>query len=120
MPGSPANVYVQPFPATGYREQISATSGGNPVWSPDGRQVGFNGPENGIYLADVIPAGNTLRVGSPRLLFKQRLATGGGLVIDGQSERFLVVSVDSGLDNDESAKPLTVIVNWLSTLTVKK
>src|SRR5262249_19018308 len=36
----PVRVYVEPFPPTGEKHQIT-DNGGNPLWSPDGKQLFF-------------------------------------------------------------------------------
>lgn len=33
------NVYVEPYPPTGAKYQISTSGGGSPLWSPDGKQL---------------------------------------------------------------------------------
>ncbi len=117
--GNPSNVFVQPFPATGYREQISATRGGNPRWTADGRQIAFSGPDRSIMIADVTPSGGKLRVSAPRQLFQQRQLPGApGFNMDGRAERFLLV-VPPELTSGVSEAPLTVVVNWPS-LAIKK
>ena len=35
-------LYVQPFPTTGAKFQITKNGGGHPLWSPDGRQLYFD------------------------------------------------------------------------------
>jgi serine/threonine-protein kinase len=37
--GVPFNVFVEPFPPTGARYQITSTGGRDPVWSPDGKEL---------------------------------------------------------------------------------
>jgi len=114
-PETTGNVFVQPFPPTGYREQISATQGSYPAWTADGRQIAFVGEDNKLMLADVTPTGNTLRVSAPRELFRQVRRSGVfGFTMDARAERFLLVvpPVAAGALN----APLTVIANWPSLL----
>jgi Tol biopolymer transport system component len=37
-------VYVQPFPPTGEKHQVTTQGGANPLWSPDGRELFFVQP----------------------------------------------------------------------------
>jgi serine/threonine-protein kinase len=50
-------VYVQPFPLTGAKYQISTAGGDNVIWSPDGKQLYYlNEPGNAqrqIYAVDI-------------------------------------------------------------------
>jgi eukaryotic-like serine/threonine-protein kinase len=120
--GGVSNVFVQPFPPTGYREQVSATTGTNPVWSADGRQIAFSGvsAEAGpIRLADVTPTGTTLRISTPRELFTLVQRSGAnGFTMDGRAERFLLVVPPSQASGATEA-PLTVIANWPSLVKKK-
>lgn len=117
--GIEGNVFVQPFPPTGYREQISATQGFDPAWSADGRQIAFSARDNRIMLADVTPSGDKLRISTPRELFvKVQRSGANGFAMDGRAERFLLV-VPPSQASGTSGAPLTVIVNWPS-LVIKK
>jgi TolB protein len=113
-----SHVFVQPFPATGYREQISATFGTAPSWTVDGRQIVFVGPEYTLMSADVAPAGATLKVAAPKPIFSQRAAAGAsGFIMNGRGDRFLlVVSESSAQSADEPGTPVSVTVNWLTLL----
>jgi Tol biopolymer transport system component len=48
-------VYVEPFPGTGARTQVSDAGGERPVWSPDGREI-FYDRDAALYVAAVAPA----------------------------------------------------------------
>ncbi|MEX2282196.1 MAG: protein kinase [Gemmatimonadota bacterium] len=49
----PPQVFVQPFPPTGARHQVSNEGGGAPVWSRDGRRIYFiNGPR--LFSANLV------------------------------------------------------------------
>ena len=48
-PRSP-NVYVQPFPPTGVRERVSATTGFDPHWTADGRRIVFVHPRRSVHV----------------------------------------------------------------------
>ncbi|HQX83330.1 MAG TPA: hypothetical protein PKW63_16310, partial [Vicinamibacterales bacterium] len=117
--GTEGKVFVQPFPPTGYREQISATQGFDPAWSADGRQIAFSSRDNRIMLADVTPSGDKLRISTPRELFvKVQRSGANGFAMDGRAERFLLV-VPPSQATGASGTPLTVIANWPS-LVIKK
>jgi Tol biopolymer transport system component len=111
-------VYVQRFPPTGAKWQVSVAGGMLPKWRGDGRELFFLVPGTGrIMAADVLTEEN-FQSNTPRLLFQLPVGlthgseAGGhyGVAPDGQ--RFLV-----GLPADESAvQSLSVVVNWTSDL----
>jgi Tol biopolymer transport system component len=117
--GSPrgSSVFVQPYPPTGAREQISGANGTDPHWSSDGRQIFFITSDGQIMSVDLTVTGGQVRVSKPRELFK-RTAHGPNIFeMDPKGERFLMLVDPQGSNAPEPApEPLTVVVNWLATL----
>lgn len=108
-----ANVFVQPFPPTGFRLQISATNGRYPAWTADGRQIAFVTRDNRYMLVDVTPRDGVLAAGVPRELFTR--PQGGavsGFSIDARAERFLLVVDQAQPQGPVAQQPITVMVNW--------
>ena len=118
-------VYVQPFPPTGARVQLSTGNGGSPVWTSDGRTVLYSSfvelssartfvAETAFMAVDVTTSGATVRAGSPRMLFMQRHIGGGlnGFAVDPSGQRFLLVVPDQNV-----LAPITVVLNWPSLLS---
>jgi Tol biopolymer transport system component len=106
-------VWIQPFPPTGARWQISRTGGVSPQWRSDGNEL-FYVAGDGRLMAVPIEAGSAIKAGSPTALF-QTIFSGGvyahyAVANDGQ--RFLV-PVPPAL---EDAAPITVITNWVGQL----
>ena len=63
--GGPSDVFIQPFPPTGAKYQVSNGGGRVPVWSPDGKQLFFhNAGPNRVFVVDVL-AGQGLTFGTP-------------------------------------------------------
>jgi Tol biopolymer transport system component len=117
-------VYVQPFPPTGARVQLSSGNGSSPMWTSDGRTVLYSTvdetstrtfvAETAFMAVDVTTTGSTVRAGSPRMLFLQR-HIGGGLnkfAVDPSGQRFLLVVPDQNV-----FPPITVVLNWPSLLS---
>ena len=108
-------VYVQSFPAGGGKRQISTGGGNNPRWRGDGKELLYYSSD-GKLISVPIKSGESLEAGIPVSLLEFR--SGNSLValapfavtVDGQ--HFLINSV---LDN-ETASPLTVVVNWMAEL----
>jgi Tol biopolymer transport system component len=66
-------VYVQPYPGPGPRQQVSLEGGESPAWSPTGRELFFvSAPDSEgmrqMMVTEVRPA-STLTFGKPRRLF---------------------------------------------------
>jgi Tol biopolymer transport system component len=120
-------VYVQPFPPTGARVQLSTGNGSSPTWTPDGRTVLYATfvdetsvrtfvAETAFMAVDVTTTGSTVRAGSPRMLFMQRHIGGGWnkFTVDPSGQRFLLVVPDQNV-----LPPITVFLNWPSLLSKK-
>jgi hypothetical protein len=109
-------VYVQPFPATGGKWQISTSGGSQPVWRRDSKEL-FYMAAGRTLMAVPVTADSTFEAGVPRLLFQTRTPsvlqpypTNYAVSADGQ--RFLVNNVvEEGF-----SPPITVVLNWTSEL----
>ncbi|MBI3491301.1 MAG: PD40 domain-containing protein [Acidobacteria bacterium] len=108
-----SQVYVQPFPATGGKFQVSKNGGVQPSWRGDGKELFFIAPD-ATMMAAAIDTTRQFEAGVPQSLFQSGIAVLStrlyGVTRDGK--RFLVV----GVPQRSSALPLTVVVNWLSAV----
>jgi eukaryotic-like serine/threonine-protein kinase len=113
-------VYVQPFPSTGGKWQISTGGGAEPRWSRDGKQLFFIGGNRALLVATVSARGSGLEVGAATALFDMpilgplagRTAWQRYYAVASDAQRFLIKA-----GNEEtSSSPLTVVVNWTSAL----
>jgi len=109
-------VYVQPFPASAGKWQISTNGGSDPIWRPDGKEL-FYLATDGKIMAELVKADATFEAGVPKALF-QTMFIGfvrGGfehyrVTADGQ--RFLVNMPSAG----GTPPPITVVLNWTAGL----
>jgi len=106
------NVYVQPFLRAGGKHRISPNGGRNPRWRADGREL-FYLDATGTMTAVPID----LTASSPAGLAKTLFPAGAVSIhnmyaVSRDGQRFLV----NKPQNAATATPLTVIVNWTSTL----
>ncbi len=69
-------VYLVPYPGPGPKVRVSTAGGSVPQWRGDGRELFFEGADQGIMAVDV-RGGAAVEVGAPRLLFRATLARGG-------------------------------------------
>jgi Tol biopolymer transport system component len=106
-------VYVQPFPATGGKYQISKGGGTRPTWRSDGKELFFLTPYSSV-MAAAIDTTREFEAGMAQSLF----TAASGATFDGgrqyavskDGKRFLVNALQQ---QQSSATPLTVVVNWL-------
>ena len=110
-----AEVYIQPFPPTGEKWQISNDNGGQPEWRGDGRELYYSvqAVPARIMAVDIALKGHALKAGIPHLLFEaamQDVGARNGWVVTRDGQKFLaVVPV-----NEKRVDSFRVIVNWPS------
>jgi serine/threonine protein kinase len=111
-----AELYVQPFPATGGKWKVSAQGGAQPRWRRDGTEL-FYRTGDGKMMAVPIRTAGGFQAGPPRMLFQSsadplypNLGVPYDVSADGQ--KFLV---SAALDETRSS-PITVITNWAAGL----
>ena len=109
-------IYVQPFPSTGRRWQISNSGGRQPLWRADGKELFFVSDDRKFYAVDV----STLRtpdrsnIGVPHFLFDMRanvFNSRNSYIPSRDGKRFLVNML---LEADDA--PINVVHNWQAGL----
>jgi eukaryotic-like serine/threonine-protein kinase len=106
-------IWIQPFPPTGNKRQISTSGGVSPQWRRDGKELFFVAAD-GVLNVVTIRSGATLDWDAPRALF-QTMFTGGTyapFAVSKDGQRFLI-AVSPAI---EDVTPITVVVNWMATL----
>lgn len=104
-------VYVQPFPTSGRKWQVSTGGGGRPVWHPNGRELFYaNGSE---ILVVEIGSEDELSLPIPRRLFEVASVLRGPFDISSNGERF--VFIHQG-DNAPAPTHLVLVQNWAEEL----
>jgi len=112
-------VYVQPYPGTGARQQVSVDGATSPLWSHKGDELFFLHLVAGahgvldVFVAPIVrePA---LSVGKPRLLFTGHYQRLGGLTaydISPDDQRFLLIEQDEPPETPTTR--LRVVLDWL-------
>lgn len=110
-------IYVQAFPLSGAKFQVSTGGGSEPYWRKDGAEL-FYVDANRNLMAVPVKSGPGLEVGLPRSLFNLPGSTEREMslrssrhsyAVSGDGQRFLVpVPVAAG----PAAPPITVWLNW--------
>jgi len=113
--GLPTEIYVQPFPPTGGKFQVSRNGGFHAMWRPDGRELYFISTDARMMAAAVDTTGQ-FQWSAPTALFGVNT-----LVAQGPYGRQFAVSKDgrflvSVLQQQTTTLPLTVVVNWPSAV----
>ncbi len=105
-------VYVQTFPASGSKWQVSTNSGAFPIWRSDGKELFY--VKIGPLMAVDVKPGSSFEAGVPKVMFDLAGKIRGNPVFaasaDGQ--RFLMVSQEQDTPNLQ----FTVVVNWSAEL----
>jgi len=112
-----AEVYVQSFPASGGKWQISTSGGDQPQWRRDGKELFYIAADKTL-VAVPIESRDSFELGSPLTLFMTRVPSGSltsdrnNYVVSADGKRFLINSlVDEG-----NKQPITFVVNWSAGL----
>jgi len=111
-------VYVQSFPGSGGKWQVSSNGGAQPQWRGDGHELFYLSADRKLMAVEVNGSGSTFTMGAPRALFALHIQSIGlpgnrnfyTATRDGQ--RFLVTS----LSGDPSLSLTTVVLNWTADL----
>jgi len=112
-------VYVQSFPVSGGKWQVSTGGGAQPQWRRDGKELFYLTADRKLMAVDVNGSGPNFTVAIPRVLFDARVTSvfPGGInapyyAATGDGQRF-IVDTTSG---DSTPVPLTVVLNWTAGL----
>ncbi len=104
-------VYVQPFPASGGKWQISSEGGTMPRWRADGKELFFLSADQRLMCAE-IKTTPKFDASVPKPLFQSRVwgatNTAFRYAPSGDGRRFLMISQ---LQETASA-PITAVLNW--------
>jgi len=109
-------VYVRPYPEPDVKWLISeeGVGGGQPVWSPDGKELFYRIGDKTMVVS-IQTQGQTLTAGSPKVLFEGRYVSHSappGLQyydISPDGKRFLMMK------EDKEAQ-INVVLNWFEEL----
>ena len=109
-------IYIQPFPGPGTRQQVSTNGGAKVRWRADGRELYYLGLDERLIA---VPIDLTLKAGSPDIgtpvpLFSAPL--GGAVQQDDFRQQYMVAPDGQrfllGAITREGDAPATLILNW--------
>ena len=113
MESGRAEVYLQSFPVSGRKWQISTSSGVQPMWRGDGRELFFLSLPGDVMAVPISPSKDGgLEAGVPQKLFTALptilLGARNAWSVAPDGQRFLIVNAVGGTN----VAPITVVVNW--------
>jgi Tol biopolymer transport system component len=110
-------VFVQPFPPTGAKWQVSVGGGQQPAWRGDGRELFYVNDEGTLLSVAVAGGGPSPVFSAARPLFSvgrpRNIETNYDVTRDGK--RFLVAVLGTA----PPRQPATVILNWPELLSLR-
>jgi serine/threonine protein kinase/Tol biopolymer transport system component len=119
---SQPQIYVQPFPPTGAKYQITTTGGISPIWSPDGKQIFYiasSGDTRQLSSVDVHTQPSFGFANSTKLPI-DKIAPRGGVVrpydITPDGKQFLIVYRDSNAPEQPAQTQIRITLNWFEEL----
>jgi Tol biopolymer transport system component/predicted Ser/Thr protein kinase len=104
-------IYVQSFPKSEGRVQVSGSGGNFARWRGDGKELFYRASDGRLMVASVQPGKNGLEFGSPTALFRISEPIGPHLYsydVTADGQRILALTPETL----EASKPLTVLMNW--------
>jgi len=113
-------IYVQPFPLTGDKQQISLDGGLEPRWRGDSRELYFISPDQHIVAAVVDGSSGSIRTVSRHSLFQIRITradrpdTMNHYAVTPNGQRFLVAA-----QPQRSGAVAAAIAGWSALLPGK-
>ena len=111
-------VYVQNFPSSGGKWQISTNGGAQPQWRRDGKELFYLAPDRKLMAVEVNGAGATFVAGVPKPLFEAHVSAvfpgppGSYYAVTGDGQRFLV----NTLVVESAPGPFTGVMTWTADL----
>jgi serine/threonine protein kinase/Tol biopolymer transport system component len=107
-------VYIEPFPQTGARWQVSVAGGRDARWRGDGREIYYLDPNGDLMAVALRVSGALLEVEAPQVLFRADIGGPAGVGVRSQyavssdGQRFLF-NTASG---DRHSSRIIVVLNW--------
>ena len=115
-------VYVQPYPGPGEKVRVSTNGGGEPLWSPNGRELFYRSQttEAQQFLSAAVTSVSPFRTDTPRVMFESKTFEYDSTVpirswnVSPDGQRFLLLRFAPQTD-----KPVTsmhLVLNWTEEL----
>jgi Tol biopolymer transport system component len=102
-------VYVQNFPPSGGKWQISNAGGTEPQWRADGKEIFYVQDDKTLIAVGIVSRPGLFEFAIPEPLFDAPFTpkARNRFVVSGDGQRFLVMT-----RSEHSANPFTLVLNW--------
>ncbi|HEU5235675.1 MAG TPA: hypothetical protein VFU37_00955, partial [Pyrinomonadaceae bacterium] len=111
-------IYVQSFPDSGGKRQVSTNIGYHLAWRRDGKELFYLSSDKKMMAVDVKADGPTFEVGTPKALFDVRVPSFNSaqaqFAVAADGQKFLVANTAGEI----TSAPINVVLNW--TADVKR
>jgi eukaryotic-like serine/threonine-protein kinase len=109
-------IYVQSFPPSGGKWQISTSGGTSPRWRGDGKELYYYN-SGALWAAGIRAVGGRLDADAPKEMFPITFVNGPSYFYDvtRDGQRVLEIQPPDTL-NSQQTNPLTVVTNWQAGL----
>ena len=110
-----SEIFLEVFPPTGEKWQLSDGGGVQPRWRRDGRELYYLAPDGTMMAVAIASPPPAFKASAPVPLFKTRLLPSSQTeqyAVTADAQRFLVIDPIV----DERLLPLRVILNWPALL----
>jgi Tol biopolymer transport system component len=107
-------VYVQNFPPSGDKWQISTAGGNEPQWRPDGKEMFYVQDDKMLMSVEISSGSGRFEASIPKPLFEAPFSSSvrNRFVISPDGQKFLVITrVDQS-----TTTPFTLVLNWAAGL----
>jgi dipeptidyl aminopeptidase/acylaminoacyl peptidase len=110
-------IYVQSFPVSGAKWQISAGGGSQPRWRGDGKELFYLSGDRKVTIVEVNTEAPTFAHGTPKALLdtpilKSEDHPGDQYAATADGQRFLV----NTLAEERTYAPISLVLNWTTAL----
>jgi len=117
-------VYVQSFPPSGGKWQLSSNGGVTPRWRRDGRELFYLALNRVIMSVDLKASASVFDHGSARPLFEAPVDASNSVAtnrydVSADGQRFLVNASIANAGSSAGSSSITLVVNWLANVINK-
>jgi eukaryotic-like serine/threonine-protein kinase len=109
-------IYVETFPSSGGKWQVSTSGGYHIAWRQDGKELFYVAADRKMMAVDIKGEGANFEAGPPTPLFELRVPNYTGsqaqFAVTPDGQKFLIANTHG----ENKSEPITVALNWTANL----